>query len=422
MKQNRKILIVGGGVVGLFCAWFLVEEGFEVTIIEREPMESDAGCSTGNAGMIVPSHFIPLAAPGVVRQGFRWMMNPESPFYIRPRANMDLLSWGWRFIKASNAAHVKRSIPLLRDLNLESKRLYASLSQKEGFSFGWGEKGILMLFRTEKSGEEEARTAEKANEIGLKAQMLSPAEVQALEPGVKMDIHGAAYYPGDAHLHPNSLLASLRQQLIRRGVEIFDYTEVRGIGVSGNTISQVCTSSGDFHPDEVIIAAGSWSGKLAGLLGIKLPMQGGKGYSFMIGEEKNHPQIPAIMTEARVTVTPMNGQLRFGGTLEIAGEDRSVNLRRVRGIVRAIPKYFPEIKPEMPSQPEEVWRGLRPCSPDGLPYIGRSEKYANLIFATGHAMMGISLAPVTGRLVADILAGKKSQIPMALLKPERYAK
>ncbi|MDX2249780.1 MAG: FAD-dependent oxidoreductase [Bacteroidia bacterium] len=420
MGQNKKILIIGGGVIGLFCAWFLREEGFEVTIIEREAMEE--GCSSGNAGMIVPSHFIPLAAPGVVRQGFRWMMNPESPFYIRPRADMDLLTWGWRFIRAANAAHVQKSIPLLRDLNLESKRLYQVLNKKEGFDFGWGEKGILMLFRTEKAEEEESKTAEKANEIGIKAQIFSPGEVQALEPGVKMDIRGAAYYPGDAHLYPLALIASLRKDLLFSGVKIFDQTEVGAIRVSGKKISRICTAAGDFEPDEVVIAAGSWSGKLAGLLGIGLPMQGGKGYSFMVEAEKNHPQIPAIMTEARVTVTPMNGQLRFGGTLEIAGEDRSVNLRRVRGIVRAIPQYFPEITPEMPAQPETIWRGLRPCSPDGLPYIGRSKKYQNLVFATGHAMMGVSLAPVTGRLIADILAGKKTSIPLDLLAPERYSK
>ncbi|MEZ4827968.1 MAG: FAD-dependent oxidoreductase [Bacteroidia bacterium] len=417
---KKNVVITGGGIVGLCCAWFLSSAGFEVIILERESLEE--GCSSGNAGMIVPSHFIPLAAPGVVRKGLRWMLNPESPFYIRPRADRDLLAWGWRFIRASNQGHVNRSIPLLRDLNLESRRLYKALSATEGFDFGWEEKGILMLYRTQKEGDSEANTAATANSIGIEARMLSADEVRAMEPGVEMDILGAAYYPGDAHLYPNALLISLRKLLLASGVKIFDQTEATAIRVEGNRISRICTPAGDFEPDEVVVAAGAWSGKLAASLGIYIPMQGGKGYSLMTEQMSDSPKIPSIMTEAKTTLTPMGGQLRFAGTLEIAGEDRSVNLRRVKGILNAIPQYYPNIRTEMPAEPEKIWRGLRPCSPDGLPYLGRSKQYRNLTFATGHAMMGVSLAPVTGKLIAAILSGEKTEIPLEMLAPERYSK
>lgn len=418
MKKEEQILIIGGGITGLFCAYYLVREGFPVTIVEKEEIE--IGCSMGNAGMIVPSHFIPLAAPGVVKKGLKWMLDGESPFYIRPRLNMDLLRWGLQFIRSSNARHVDQSASVLRDLNLESKKLYREF-RESGFDFGLEEKGILMLYKTSMGEEDEGKTAEFANELGVEAKMLSSREVEEMNPGIEMDVLGAAYYPQDAHLYPNILVAKLKEFLENSGVRILEHTRVLDFHHQEGHIKQVSTSAGEIKADQVVVAAGSWSGLIARKLGIYLPMQGGKGYSVMMEDEAYASMIPAILTEAKVTLTPMGGSLRIGGTLEIAGMDESVNMRRVKGLLESVPHYYPGIRPQLPEAATEVWRGLRPCSPDGLPYLGYTTKFNNLLFATGHAMMGVSLGPVTGKIISNLILGRPVPVPIDLLRAERFA-
>ena len=416
MKTQKHILIIGGGIIGLFSAFYLNRAGYRVTILEKNaPLDN---CSLGNAGMIVPSHFVPLAAPGMVKKGLRWMFNPESPFYIKPRMDWDLISWGLKFIQAARPEKAEAAIPVLRDLNLESKKLYRELLQENLFDFAFKEEGILMLYKTEKAAEEEGKTAELANQIGIEAQILNRQEVEALDPNVTFDVLGAAYYPGDAHLYPNKLLENLSQYLVSKGVNIVYQTEITDIITDREHILQVKAGDQTYSPDLTVMAAGAWSGTLAKSLGITLPMQGGKGYSLTLDHFSPSPQIPAILTEAKVTVTPMENQLRFAGTLEIAGENLSVNMRRVKGLLSSVSRYYPQIDPEIPVE-SKVWRGLRPCSPDGLPYIGYSHKYRNLIFATGHAMMGVSLAPVTGKLVSQLVERKNPEI-LKMLIPERY--
>ncbi|HMO65505.1 MAG TPA: FAD-dependent oxidoreductase [Verrucomicrobiota bacterium] len=414
----RSVLILGGGVIGLACAWHAARRGLRVTVVERLPAARD-GCSFGNAGMIVPSHFVPLAAPGMVALGLKWMGNPESPFYIRPRLDAELFGWAWKFWRASTAAHVARAAPLLRDLSLASRAEYEALAEESGNDFGFTRRGLLMLCRTPHALDEEAKTAEHARRLGVPAEVLDAQQIAALEPGVTMNVAGGVLFPKDCHLSPDRLMAGLQKRLAAAGVECLWETEVAAWRHEGGRLVAARTSRGELAADEFVLAGGSWSPRAAAGLGLKLSMQAGKGYSLTLPQPRQLPQLCAIFTEARIAVTPMGGALRFGGTMEIAGLDETINPRRVRGIIRAVPPYWPAFREEdFAGLPP--WRGLRPVSPDGLPYLGRTRRWPNLIIATGHAMMGLSLAPVTGRPVGELLAGEPPAHDLTLLAPERY--
>ncbi len=410
--------IVGGGIIGLCSAYYLQKAGHRVTLFDQNPIAD--GCSFGNAGMIVPSHIIPLAQPGMMAKGMRWMLKSTSPFYVKPRLNIDLARWGWLFYRHSTSEHVERSIPVLRDISLLSKTLYQDLAANGDLEFEWQERGLLMLYKTASAEHEMADEANVANRAGIEAQVLTGQQVQNLEPDTRVDVRGAVYYPGDAHLNPGELIRSLVGYLRRQGLTILENQTVTGFGKTGSRIDSVETAQGSYSVDEVVVAGGAWSPSLAQLLGLSLSLQGGKGYSFMLRNVTNNVRIPAIMLEARATATPMENSLRFAGTLEVAGTDMTVNMNRVRGIVQSINQYYPDMPVEMPKV-DAVWRGLRPCSPDGLPYIGRPKRYDNVVLATGHGMMGLSLGPATGKLVSEVINGKADSMDISAFHPDRFA-
>jgi D-amino-acid dehydrogenase len=420
--KTKTIVIVGGGVVGLATAYYAARQGLRVTVVERAA-EPGAGCALGSSGMIVPSHFIPLAAPGMVALGLKWMWNPESPFYIRPRFSPELLRWGWRFMRAANAAHVARSAPLLRDLHLASRACYEEWTAQLPDAFGLATKGLLMLCKSEHGLQEEATTAARARALGVPAELLTRGETEALEPALRFDVAGAVYYPRDCHLTPERLIAALCVALTEAGVEIHWQTEPTRWNVTGNRVESIETSEGTIRGDEFVLAAGIWSSNVAKELGVRVPMQAGKGYSLTLQAPPRLPAICAILSEARVAVTPMGTSLRVGGTMEVtstpSGVDTTVSPARVRGITRAMTEYFPDFKAE-DFRDAPVWSGLRPCSPDGMPYIGPFGRYTNLSAATGHSMMGVSLAPITGKIMAEILSGQEPSIDIRALSPDRY--
>jgi D-amino-acid dehydrogenase len=416
--MGKSILIIGAGVIGLSTAYYAARKGHRVTVLDRNSKDRD-GCSFGNAGMVVPSHFTPLAAPGMVALGLKWMWNPESPFYIRPRWSRELLSWGFKFWRASTVERVNRAAPLLRDLHLASRACFEELAGLPGNDFGLVKKGLLMLCKTEHALEEEAKTAEKARQLGVPAEVLTARQTAALDPNVRMNVAGSVYFPRDCHLTPSRFMAGLQRQLEELGATFHWQTEVTGWRVGGPRIEAVQTDKGDFTADEYVLCAGSWSTLAAHGLRLEIPMQAGKGYSLTLPNPRQLPQICAIFTEARLAVTPMGDSLRFGGTMEIAGLNEDINPVRIQGIIRSVPKYYPEFTPK-DFDGIQPWRGLRPCSPDGLPYVGRTARYANLAVASGHAMMGLSLGPITGKLMAEILSGENSSIDIRLLNPDRY--
>ncbi len=417
--MGKRILIIGGGVIGLSTAYYAAGKGHRVTVIERNS-ERHEGCSFGNAGMVVPSHFIPLAAPGMVALGLKWMWNPESPFYVKPRLSWELLSWGLKFWRACTPRHVSRAAPVLRDLSLAGRACFEELAALPDGDFGLVKRGLLMLCKTEHAWTEEAALAKQAQILGLPAEMLDARETAALEPGVRMDIFGSVYFPKDCHLVPHRFMAFLKRRSEALGVNFAWDTDVTGWRVKGNRIEALRSTNEDFIADEFVICGGSWSPIVARGLRLNLPIQAGKGYSLTLRQPRQLPQICAILNEARVAVTPMDGSLRIGGTMEIAGLSEEINPARVRGIIRSVSRYYPDFKAE-DFDGIQPWHGMRPCTPDGLPYVGRTARYANLSVATGHAMMGLSLGPITGKLMAEILSGEKPHINLELLNPDRYA-
>ena len=416
--MSKQVLIIGGGVIGLASAYYAAQRGHRVTVIERHG-EEDGNCSSGNAGMIVPSHFVPLAAPGMVALGLKWMWNPESPFYIQPRLSGELFSWGLKFWRAATPEHVRRSAPLLRDLSLASRTCFEELSALPDSDFGLVKKGLVMICKTQRALDEEGHYAARANELGVPAGVLDGKGLAQLDPNVTMDAAGGVYFPKDCHLLPDRFMATLKQHAAKAGVKFEWNTEVTGFTQQNSRLTSVRTSKGDFHGNEIVLAGGAWSPVIARELRLDIPIQAGKGYSLTLAKPRQLPQICAIFTEARMAITPLAGKLRFGGTMEIAGLNEDINLRRVQGIIKSVPNYYPAFS----SQDFDgitPWCGLRPCSPDGLPYLGRTKKFANLTVAAGHAMMGLSLGPITGRLVAEFLSDEKPSFDLRLLNPDRY--
>jgi len=402
-----KILIIGGGIVGLTSAYYLQKRGYEVTILDKGDITDN--CSFGNAGMIVPSHFVPLAAPGMIKQGIRWMFDSKSPFYVRPSLNMNLVNWGLKFMKHATAKHVSEAAVPLRDLSLLSKKLYEGLAKESDFDFELTNNGILAFYKTEKAGEEEAHLAARAIELGLDMAVLTADECRALQPDLKLDVLGAVHYRCDAHLYPAKLMNALLKYLLNNGVKIVHNKEVDKIETAGNRITKIFTGDIAWEADQYVLATGSWSPAVAKMADIKISLMPGKGYSFMKPEPQQRLTIPALLCEARVAITPMNGQIRYGGTMELDKINTRINMQRVKGIVESVPAYFPDLKPAVPAE-KDIWYGFRPSSPDGLPYIGRSEKRENLIIATGHGMMGLSLGPATGLLVSQIASGMATDL------------
>lgn len=419
MLQQRSIVIVGGGVVGFCTAWYCLQKGHQVTVIERGAPEHDC-CSKGNAGLIVPSHIVPLAAPGMVRLGVRMMFNPESPFFFRPRLDPDLWRWAWNFWKSSTAQHVEKAAPLLRDLNLASRQLYRQLATASGWDFGLQQKGLLMLCRSHQGLEEEQQTAQLARNLNLAAEYLSPDQAAHLNPHVRMDVLGAVCYPDDCHLNPRHFMQKLATHAEREGVRVVWNAEAQGWRTQNDRVETLQTSRGDFNADEFVVAGGSWSPQLLAPLGIRLLVQPGKGYNVTLSNPRFTLSMPAILTEARVAVTPLHSQLRLGGTMEFAGLDDSITQPRVQGIIKSIPPYFPDFKADdFAGLP--VWRGFRPCSPDGLPFLGRTKRYSNLLLCTGHAMTGLSLGPISGMLVAQLLSNEQPSHDLSLFHPDRFS-
>ena len=388
-----------------------------VTLVERYGARRD-GCSYGNTGMVVPSHFVPLAAPGMVALALKWMCNPASPFYVKPRFSAELVGWGFRFWRAANRAHVSRAAPLLARLHMESRALYEKLAAGRN-DFHFEKRGVLVLCRTEHALQEEAALVDQARALGLNAQLLDAKAAAALEPDLQLAAVGAVHIAEDCNVEPRALMDALQARCAAAGVEFHWNTEATGWRMGGGRIRALSTSAGELEADEFVLGAGSWSPPLARSLGLRLPMQAGKGYSLTLERPQRSLRTCAVLSEARVSVSPMNGALRFGGTMELAGLDESINPIRVRGIIDAVQRYFPDFRAQDFDR-IQPWRGLRPCTPDGLPYLGRTARAQNLVVATGHAMMGVSLGPVTGRLVAGILSGENPRSDNILLSPDRY--
>lgn len=413
--MQKKIIILGGGIIGLCAAYYLHRENFQVTIIDQSNL--DAGASYVNAGYLSPSHIIPLSAPGVMKKGLQWMFNSSSPLYIKPQLNLDFLNWIWAFNKSCNANHVKKAAPVIRDISTLSQRLFEEIKTSENFTAHYEKKGLLMLCQTERLLEQELKMAELAVALGLEAKELRPSQIKELEPNVEINAIGAAYFKCDHHSTPHEFMTEMKFYLKNVGVSFYTNEKVEDIIVTKKNITALKTNKQTLSADEFVLATGSWSAQLCKKLDLSLLLQAGKGYRIN-SERYTGITIPAILAEAKTAVTPMNGFTRIAGTMEIAGINHKINKVRVDAISNALSQYYPNLKITQ-EEKDQAACGLRPVSPDGLPYIGKSNKCKNLTIATGHAMMGWSMGTATGLLVSEIITNKKTILDINPFHPDR---
>lgn len=411
-----KIVIAGGGIIGMCCAHYLRKAGHDVVVIDRGNMTE--GTSYGNAGYICPSHFIPLAFPGIIAKGLQWMLSSSSPFYIQPRLNMDLIRWGLTFWKKSGRATMEKNIPHLHAILQLSRTLTSELRMELGDHFQMKETGCLMLYKSATTEHHEIEQARDAVALNIETRLLSASDVQDMEPEVEVNVRGGVWYPFDAHVHPGQLMQVLHHHLVKSGATFHLNTSITGIETSGSSVTRVLTDKGEISCDELVLAAGSWMPELTKMLGFNLLMQAGKGYSMTFEGVERNLHYPSILVDDRVAMTPMGNDLRMGGTMEISAMGSPLLMKRAAAIFKAAQSYFPNLPVEFPTK-EQIWFGWRPLSTDGLPYIGRSSRYSNLVVAGGHGMLGISLAAGTGKLVEEIVGGRSTSIETRAFNIER---
>lgn len=404
-----KVVVVGGGVIGLFTALFLTKKGAEVTVVDRGNYTN--GCSYQNAGLIVPSHVVPLASPGMLKKGLKNLFHRSSAVGFRLAPDKDLVRWYWKFASAANNQHVSRSVNILKELSLLSRDLFSEIRDSDELDFPLWKNGLLMLYQSEKTGHELAEEAEIARNAGLKVDELSLTDVLHLEPDAQPNVSGGFLYNCDNHLNPSVLMNSLKHALQEKGVVFKSNLSVKKIHVVSNKIEQVETEKEVFDCDELVITAGMWSRQLLNQLKVTIDVQPGKGYSFVI-KTSQQIQYPALLSDVNVAVTPLgNGAVRFGGGMEVGHSGYKVNKRRVDNIVKAVGQFYPSEK-QIEIKENQIWQGHRPCSFDGLPYIGRVPGFQNMYVGTGHSMMGVTLGPVTGLLLSEQISGEKTSLPL----------
>jgi D-amino-acid dehydrogenase len=413
--MNKNVIVIGGGIIGLFTAYYIQKEGHKVTIIDKTDLSK--GASNVNAGFISPSHFIPLASPGVISQGLKMMLDKNSPFYIKPRLEKELIQWLWAFKNSANIKKVNNAIPTFKNLILFSSDLFFDLKLNDNFDFHFENKGMLTLYKTEKYALLESKIAQRAISEGLNVQILSSDQVRLIEPEISLDVIGAVHYKNDSHSTPKSFIQNFKKYLIDKGVQFYLNEKVESIDSNINTITKIKTNNRIFKPDEVVFATGSWTSKILKQLGIKLLLQAGKGYNIDIYKPTGI-KLPAILSEAKVAVSPMQNYTRLAGTMEIDKINNKISKNRVLSIANLAKTYYKELNVSE-NNIKKAEFGLRPVSPDGLPYIGRLSKFKNATIATGHAMMGWTLAPGTGKIVSEIISNKNPTINLDLFNPER---
>jgi D-amino-acid dehydrogenase len=417
--MSKNVVVVGGGIIGLSSAYYLQKTGHRVTVLDRSDFMDN--CSYGNCGYVCPSHFIPLAAPGIVRQGLKWMLNPQSPFYVQPRFSRSLFDWGMKFMKSATTANVERSAEPLKEIAVLSQLAYENdWFPQPHFSFAYEHKGLLEICQTEAAADHARHTVDKAQALGLDAVWLDQAALQEKESHTIVRGLGAIFFRCDAHLYPNKLMEGLIRLLKDAGVQFLSNEEVKRFETSGGAVKNVITARNDFGADAVVLATGSWSREIAGLLDTRLPLVAGRGYSVTLEDSPYRVNHPAILVEGRAAITPMDGnKIRFGGTMEITSTSTPPRYARVQGILNAVKRFFPEFDVPMPPV-EKIWYGYRPCSADGLPYIGRIKKFNNVIVATGHSMLGLSLGAGTGKLVSELINEVPTSMDLAPFTVERF--
>jgi D-amino-acid dehydrogenase len=411
---KKEVVIIGGGIIGLCSAYYLQKEGHKVTVVEKSNLNS--GASFVNAGFISPSHVVPLAAPGMVAMGARMMFDSASPFYLKPRLNVNLLKWAWAFNKSATVKHVKKAAPIIKELTVFSRELFQELKNNQLFDFHFEKKGLLMAYQTSKFEKKEAKLAKIAKNQGLEVTHINKEKLKEMESEMKAE--GAYYYKCDAHTTPNEFMGKMMLYLKSKGVIFYADETVLNIKNNFNKAQSLTTNKRTLTFEELVVAAGAWTPFLVKKLGIKLLVEAGKGYRINVFRNTGI-KYPAILAERNTAITPMDGFTRFGGTMEIGEINSKINKKRVQQIAENAKAFYPNVHINQEEQ-DKAACGLRPLSPDGLPFIGRSKYFKNVTIATGHAMMGWSQGPATGKLISETITDNKTSINLTPFSVDRF--
>ncbi len=415
MNNNKNILVIGGGVIGASIAYYLTKDNNNVTLVERGQICS--GSSYGNAGLVSYANPTPMAEPGVIKKVIGWMLQKDSPFYIKPKLDWELIRWLLRFQASCSKNSVKRAIDIARAMRSVTKELSGQFSDEEKDEFCWHSRGRIILYRNKSSFEGGKKVLEFLKQFGVSGDTLDLNGLREKDPNISSSVVGGFYYSDYEHVFPEQYVKGLVHRAETRGASIQTDTEVIGFETSGNQISKVITTRGDFNPDQVILAAGCWSPLISKELGVKIPIQPAKGYSVTLKAPEYNSKIPVSLPESKVALTPMGDLLRFSSNLELVGYDSSINLRRINAAQRNVEKYINGIAD---MELVQIWRGFRPSTPDTMPIIERNNKFNNLILATGHDMLGMVNSLVTGKLVSELINGDEPSVDLTPFRLSRF--
>jgi D-amino-acid dehydrogenase len=414
--KSSDVLVLGGGVIGLACALYLLRAGRSVTVIEMGKV--GAAASHGNCGTITPSHCMPLAVPGVIGQALRWMMKPDAPFRIAPRLDFGLLEWLLSFAHRCNWTDAKRITAVKSELLLSSRRLLEELIRDERLDCEFETIGTMNVYRDAKTFEKSRWLPVLLKENGIETETLDGAQTRAREPALNDSVVGAHFHSGDAHLRPDRYASELARAVREKGGEIFESTTVTGFRVDGDRVIAVVSDKGEFTGSDIVFALGAWSPIVGKQLDLRIPIQPGKGYSITYTRPSIAPIIPMTFKERAVCVTSWSSGYRLGSTMEFAGYDASLNRTRLDALRRGAAEYLRE--PEGPAVTEE-WFGWRPMTYDDLPILGRPARMKNLVMATGHGMLGVTMSAATGQLVSETVCGQPASLDLNPFDPNRFA-
>ena len=415
-EREPDVLILGGGVIGLACAHYLLQAGRSVRVLERGRV--GAATSHGNCGTITPSHAAPLAAPGVIAKGLKWMLRPDAPLYIKPRMDLPLAAWMLRFAARCNREDWRRTAIAKGALLQASRRLLESLIREHRLDCEFQASGLRYVYRSEQAFAKDRADLPALLELGIQSRLLDGAAVAADEPALLPGMAGAIHFPGDAHLRPDRFTSELARLVREQGGIIEEQVSVSDVSLQGGRMPSVATSAGERRGRDVLVALGPWSAPMLARLGLKLPVQPGKGYSITYSRPVLAPRIPMVLREHSVCVTAWGSGFRLGSTMEFAGYDQSLNRVRLDALERAAAEFLRE-----PTGPEklEEWYGWRPMTYDDLPILGRAPEHEHLWLATGHGMMGMGMSAVSGQLLAELITGREPGIDPQPCSPERFA-
>ncbi|MES2856196.1 MAG: FAD-dependent oxidoreductase [Bdellovibrionota bacterium] len=413
--QKVDVLVIGAGIIGMTAALELQKSGRKVTVIDRG--EPGMGCSYGNAGWITPCFAMPLPQPGMFIKSIGWLLDPDSPLYIKPQVSWSLARWMLGFLAAMNHKRLEESVTVLTDISKYSLDWYRDLAARTQAPFGYDQKGLLMVSGTDSGVDAAKIEMDLMNNRGIPGRFLNGEEVLALEPALKPGLKGGVYFPTEAHAEPLDTVKSIVKEFEAAGGTILSRREVYDFEFQGTRISKVCTTRGDFDAELVVFALGTWSRTLASRLRVSIPILGGKGYSLITDSFEVKPKHPIMILERKIAVTPRANSVRLAGTLELVGHDDAITPRRVQNIIKGSQEYL-HMKPD--PVVSEIWRGLRPCTPDGVPMIGFSKKHSNLFYSLGHQMLGLQSAPGSAKLAGDLIMGRTPNTDPRPFRPERY--